>query len=254
MEKLLEMMYNINLSRIRKYQCPFCSFTSFLQHTCEDHVPEMHPEWRSLVKPVGESGLLSAHPTTLLFSPARDMEEIVSPATTGDPPSPDNVEDIDEDLIPSSTPHLNPNWLKDTKKNIKSLVIEKCSCKVRESVAKNEKIQNIGKKKEVRKELIDETLSHVLNIFGGVGKPSIAEMRELVFELAFQYPALFKEDEGVGYGLGGGKGVSGLANQMLDKFRKRQLASKKKASEAGEDVVLPAPRTKGKKALIYGDL
>ena len=79
-------------------------------------------------------------------------------------------------------------------------------------------------------------------------------MRELVFELAFQYPALFKEDEGVGYGLGGGKGVSGLANQMLDKFRKRQLASKKKGSEAGEDVVLPAPRTKGKKALIYGDL
>ena len=87
---------------------------------------------------------------------------------------------------------------------------------------KNEKIDNIIKKKEVRKELVDGTLSHVLDIFGCVGKPSIAEMREIVFELAFQYPAMFKDDEGIGYGLGGGRGVSGLANQMLDKLRKRQ--------------------------------
>ena len=42
------------------------------------------------------------------------------------------------------------------------LVIEKCSYKVRESVAKNEKIDNITKKKEVLKELVDGTISHVL--------------------------------------------------------------------------------------------
>ena len=74
-----------------------------------------------------------------------------------------------------------------------------------------------------------------------------------MFELAFIYPALFKEDESIGYGLGGGRGVSGLANQMLDKFRKRQLANSIRDNDDGIDVVLPAPRPEGKKALIYGN-
>ena len=124
--------------------------------------------------------------------------------------------------------------------------------KVREAVANGEIIENINKKKEVRRELVDETISHILDIFGHVSKPTIAEMREIVHELSFHYRALFKDDEGVGYGLGGGRGISGLANQMLDKFRKKQLAAKMKANLQDEKVVLPAPRLKGKKALIYG--
>ena len=111
------------------------------------------------------------------------------------------------------------------------------------------------KKKEVRKEIIDATLQHILEIFGGVNRPLIAEMREIVFEMSFQYPALFKEDDTVGYGLGGSKGVSGLANQMLDKFRKKQLATRTigSANHEGADVVMPAPRPKGKKTLLYGN-
>ena len=98
----------------------------------------------------------------------------------------DNTEDLDEaETTKSSTRYLSPDWLKTLKKEFHRLVIDKCSYKVRQSVTKNEKIVSIIKKKEVRKEIIDGTLAHILEVFGGVNKPLVAEMREVVFELSF---------------------------------------------------------------------
>ena len=227
-----------NIFRIRKFRCPFCGMISFLKENCEEHIVEKH-----------RKRILDQSEETGLEAPAADL----SPGQKEFA-----VEDEAGEEDEPSTRYNNPDWLKTTKKNFHKLVIEKCSYKVRQCVDKNEQISSAVKKKEVRKEIIDTALQHILEIFGGVNRPLIAEMREIVFEMSYQYPALFKDDDTVGYGLGGSKGVSGLANQMLDKFRKKQLAirtisSGGAAGADGEDIVMPAPRSKGKKTLLYGN-
>jgi hypothetical protein len=211
---------------------------TFLKEVCEDHIREKHPEW--ILDQSRESGLKSS---AAGLSPVSSAQKRFA------------EDDEDDEESETSTRYNNPDWLKTTKNNFNKLVIEKCSYKVRQCVENNEQISSIVKKKEVRKEIIDATLQHILEIFGGVNRPLIAEMREIVFEMSFQYPALFKQDDTVGYGLGGSKGVSGLANQMLDKFRKKQLATRTigSANHEGADVVMPAPRPKGKKTLLYGN-
>ena len=148
----------------------------------------------------------------------------------------------------SSSPHTRPDWLKDLKKDFRTVVIEKCSLKAREAVENDVKIEDTKKLKDVRNEIINETVSCLLNIFGDVGRPVVGQVREIVAEMGFHYPAMFKDDDiGYGYGLGGCKGITGLANQMLDRFRNRQ--SKRKApNPVGESE----PVKKGKKKIIYG--
>jgi hypothetical protein len=179
-----------------------------------------------------------------------------APPVGGPSPAPSPSVEHSEDLTSSthSTPHTNPHWLKEMKKNFKNVVIDKCSRKVQEAVENNTKISDIRKKKEVRNSIINETVSCLLEIFGGVGKPGVAEVREIVSEMGFHYPAMFKDDDvGFGYGLGGSKGVAGLANQMLDRFRSRAEEAKKKPLLDGEVIVsVDATAKKGKKKLIYG--
>ena len=70
------------------------------------------------------------------------------------------------------TPHTNPNWINETKARFKSLVIEKCSQRTREAVAKNDFIMDPKKKKFVSDEIINTTVDYLGEIFGGVGTPS----------------------------------------------------------------------------------
>lgn len=210
---------------------------TLVQEVCEEHIIKQHPQW--ILDQSRDSGLKSS-------------EACLSSVTSAHKRSAEDDEDVEESE--ASTRYNKPDWLKTMKKNFHKFVIEKCSYKVRQCVDKNEQISSVIKKKEVRKELIEATLQHILEIFGGVNRPLIAEMREIVFEMAFHYPAMFKDDDSVGYGLGGSKGMGGLANQMLDKFRKKQLATRttSSANHEGADVVKPAPRPKGKKTLLYG--
>jgi hypothetical protein len=186
-----------------------------------------------------------------------------SPATPSRGSSPVSRPQLGEDLTatpPQSSPHTyqrraQVDWLKDMKKNYKTAVIEKCSRKVQEAVENNTDISDIREKKEVRNSIINETVGCLLDIFGGVGKPAVAQMRELVSEMGFHYPAMFKEDDtGFGYGLGGCKGISGLPNQMLDRYRSRMAEMKKKTTfeEAGVVLDVATEKKKGKKKLIYG--
>ena len=217
--------------RIKKYKCPFCSFLTLILEVYEDHVKQEHPLWR--LPPSGQEVDCSA----LQSNPWNDTIPRTSVPGLSFAPQ--------MDLIPtSSTSHLHPDWLDKIKRNFHDIVIAKCSHKVREAVAKNDKIN---------KELIDETISHLMDVHGHSTKPTIAEMSEVVFEMAFQYPTMFKDEEGHGYGLGGGGGLQGLANQMLDKLRKRQAAAKIDASLKGENIKQPT-RQKGKKASIYGKI
>ena len=152
-----------------------------------------------------------------------------------------------------STAHTNPEWLKELKRNFKSDVIEKCSRDVQDAVENNTKLKNKRTKKEVRNSLINQTVSCLLDIFGGFDKPGVAEIRQIVSEMEFQYPAMFKEDDGLGYGLGGNKGNSGLANSILERFRTRGSELKKKTLfDNNEGVEEPVEKKKGKKKSIYG--
>ena len=92
-------------------------------------------------------------------------------------------------------------------------------------------------KKQIRCEIIDSVISHIFNIWGGVGIPSkflimeatdidksywlcalgLSVMREVATTLAIKYPKMFEDVGGIsesplGYGLGGK-----LGNKYLDK-------------------------------------
>ena len=157
----------------------------------------------------------------------------------------DQSNPIDEGIV-TSTPHLNPEWLKNLCKNMYSIVVEPCSKKVRHSVENNVKFDKPKEKREVRLEIIHSVLDHIQMIFGGVGRPKLSDMKEIKAELGCLYPAVFKDDECAGgYGLGGKKGLDSLPSQMLDMLRGREGSRKKDDGENGTKKV-------GKRKWIYG--
>ena len=153
-----------------------------------------------------------------------------------------------------SSPHLSPNWLKNLRDNFYELVISECSKKVRDAVDKNVAFESKKEIREIRLAIIHSTLDQIENVFGGIGKPKLAEMRLIVAEMGSIYPAMFKN--GVcqnGYGLGGLKGLDGLAVQMLDMLRGRDgNRNKRKEDESAEESAIPAK--KGKRKQIYGGI
>ena len=149
-----------------------------------------------------------------------------------------------------STPHLNPDWLKDLKLNFYSLIVEHCSKKVKDAVNENLKLEKVSDTREVRLALIHRTVDYLEEVHGGVTKPRLSEMREVAHELRFTYPAMFKDESVKGYGLGGVKGPDGLALQMLDIFRNRVGGSRsKKSLEADGEK---PDKKKGKRKYRYG--
>ena len=102
--------------------------------------------------------------------------------------------------------HSNPDWLRDLKRGFLKEIIEPCSKAVRNAVDKNERIENAVEKRSVRLEIKNSLVKCLIQTFGGVSRPHIKEVREVVVELQFIYPAMFREDETQGYGFGGVKG------------------------------------------------
>jgi len=66
------------------------------------------------------------------------------------------------------------------------------------------------------------------------------EAREIVAEMQFVYPALFKDDLSSGYGFGGHNGVKGLATRLVDAFRARSFGKSRGWNR------------RGKKKTVYG--
>ena len=157
------------------------------------------------------------------------------------------ISDIDDTSV-NSTPHLNPDWLKDFTKNFYSLIVEACSKKVGTAVDNNLSIDKPKEKREIKLSIIHSVLDYIQNVFGGVGRPRLKEMRIIAAELGYIYPAMFKDEDGFGgYGLGGSKGLDALPNQMLDMLRGREGA-RNKDSEGSSDKQV------GKRKWIYGKL
>lgn len=152
-----------------------------------------------------------------------------------------------------SSAHTNPQWLKNLKLNFKTDIIDKCAINVQEAVKNNSRISQIRECRDIRNAIINTTVNRIVEIFGGVSRPKIKEVREIVVEMQFVYPAMFREDVGSGYGFGGSKGVDGLANQMMDRIRSRDgLGCEKNPIQDTETDGNILPPKKGKKKLIYG--
>ena len=111
-------------------------------------------------------------------------------------------------------------------------------------------IEDERERLEAKRTIISTVVKHLIKIFGGVGVPKITEAREIMTELQFVYPAMFKDESVKGYGLGGDKGPDGLALQMLDIFRNRVGGnrSKKSLETDGEKP----DKKKGKRKYRYG--
>merc|ERR1712013_155218 len=140
----------------------------------------------------------------------------------------------------NSTPHTNPNWLSEFKQNFRSEIIDKCSANVRLAVYNNIYIDNRQEKRDVKNMILQAVVTRLVRIFGGVSSPKLNEAREIVAEMQFVYPALFKDDISSGYGFGGHNGVSRLATHLVEACRRRTFGKSR-----GWD-------RKGKKKTVYG--
>ena len=122
------------------------------------------------------------------------------------------IQSVTDDDTPS-TAFSNPDWLRNMKKNFRTEIIDKLSNPVCEAVANDVEIDDLKQRRIVRNDIINATVAYIIKIHGGVSRPKIGVMREVVTEMQFVYPAMFKNDDvGVGYGFGGVKGVNGLAH------------------------------------------
>jgi hypothetical protein len=218
----------IMLPRIFKYKCSLCSYIGERAIGCVDHIVENHPDWKQELN-FSSSG------------PVAGISQNNLPSTSS----------IDQDNPLTSTAYTNPDWLKSLKRNFRPEIIDNLASDVREAVAKDMKIDDKKHRRSIRNAIINSVVSYIVNIFGGVSRPKIGQVREIVTEMQFVYPAMFRdEDGGTGYGFGGGKGNDGLANQMLDRIRKVEHETKK--PEVGAVIEEAVGRKKGKKPDVYG--
>ena len=155
-----------------------------------------------------------------------------------------------------STVHTNPGWKDQLQRDFQSLIVDKCSRLTVNAVKNNEDITDIRSKKLVRNEIINTVVDHLLNVYGGVGTPKLAVMRDVKSIMVLKYPNMFGDDHtdaisNRGYGLGGTTGNKNLPCHMIDRFK----ALRNKLDKT-ESVMTPDTSTevkkKGKKADIYG--
>merc|ERR1712129_185093 len=150
------------------------------------------------------------------FDLQEDLDERISDSFTdiyleGD--AENHIKDIIEPVATSTF------WLKHFKKNFRRDIIERSSYDVKEAVKRNSRIENLKEKKCIRNMIINATVNRLNEVHTWSTRPKVSEVREIVAEMQFIYPAMFRDDNGSGYGLGGTKGVEGLANNMLDRLR-----------------------------------
>ena len=151
-----------------------------------------------------------------------------------------------------SSAHFNPGWLKTLKQDF-TVIVGQCSTKAIEAIQENTNFdsEHIRQFRNIRTEIIQTIVGYLNQVFGGHGKPKLSEMREVASQLAFLYPAMFKDESDVkGYGLGGSKGVDGLANNLLDAYRAMQ--GSRKNIIRNEDTKNKGDKKAGKRKQIYG--
>ena len=204
-----------------------------------NHILGSHPEWKEELSFQIED--LSASKSSSTSNPTESVEFASSSSSSP--------------MESTNSPFTNPDWLQKLKKSLKADIIDKCALNVREAIGGNKTIEDIRERRQIRNNIINTVVGQIVVIFGGIARPGIGDVRKIVTELQFIYPAMFKEEGvGSGYGFGGTKGVDGLANQMLDRIRDRDSGGAKKPGEktVGNDGIETPKRVKRK--LIFGNI
>ena len=158
----------------------------------------------------------------------------------------------------ASSSHGNPEWLGNLKRNFKEEIIDVCSLEVRHAVEENISFdsKNLKKKRETRMAIKSSIVKKLAEVFGGVSRPSLKNIRELVTVLQTIYPSMFRDEETFGYGLGGVNGNEAFAKQIKDALCKVDgLSSKARVKEsmpgASKEEVEAAVKASKKKP-VYG--
>ena len=130
----------------------------------------------------------------------------------------------------STTVHENPDWLQDLIFNFKEYIVDDLSKPTRDAFGSNQlNFNSEAQEAKVRMEIKNSIVDHLVTIFGGNGAPKIAQVRKIVQELQFVYPAMFKEEKGkkmrTGWKFGGSSGPDGLAKQILSAIQKKDKRS-----------------------------
>ena len=151
-----------------------------------------------------------------------------------------------------STSHTQPNWLNHLKKNMKTEIIDQCSSRTRQSVEDNEYIVNDYDFKKVKAEIISMLMDKIRKVFGGVGKPALDDWRELVIQLGYEYPTMFRDYGDEESGRRRVDSVKRLGLKLCDNYREK-LYRERKSNLAklpvGEDDNVECI---GKKKRVYG--
>jgi hypothetical protein len=198
------------------------------------HIKLVHPEWEEDM-----AGLLNGF-----------LKYLLKKATVTAVPGRVQAEGSDEKVVEQKecekkrSRYSNPDWLKDLKRGFLKEIIEPCSKAVKNAVDQNDKIENVAEKRAVRLEIKNSLVKVLIRTFGGVSRPHIKEVRQLVVELQFIYPAMFRDDESQGYGFGGVKGGEGFASQVLDAVCKKDGLNAKKL-KTGEGLNIPGSNGTG---------
>lgn len=166
--------------------------------------------------------------------------------------------------------HTDPNWSKNLKKSFLDEVVPNWSKKTRDAWVNNEEIMDKSKFRQVRAEIKDSLVDHIVRFFGTTKTPSLKVLTEIVKDvLSASYPFMFSQVEGsastiptlnFGRGLGGVKGVLNLPSQLWDSIYNKQIKlrtvenSKCSEDSTAVDLVEPARPRKGKKPHRQGKI
>ena len=171
-----------------------------------------------------------------------------------------NIQNSEKQKV--SNEFLHPNWKRDLQNKFQDLIITNCSKMTRDAWDNNEKLD--GKRfREVRSEILRRLIDHIIEVFGKVSAPSIADLRQIVNEtLSVGYPFMFGKGEGTaqsqeglgfGHGKGGIWGVEALPKQLKDRILKNQLEIRVAEQEQfDEDSTVDNTRKGKKRPTKYG--
>jgi len=225
-EEIDKAILKLNGSGIMQFGCAFCSFKSEMIHGSRVHISLDHPKWEDDLKTLDDLRTLAAPVNSSKAPPA------------------------------SSSPHTNPNWLKDLTSNFLAVVVDKCSTRVKQAIETNEVIEDLSEHKLVWNEILNTTVVHLMDIFGEISVPRKQDMREVGATLCALYPRMFRESNPTSAsGFEPSKKVlslNDLASNIIDRFRSKTKKKRPIKTEGDGEPVQEKLARLGKPKIIYG--
>ena len=145
------------------YKCKICGHIAS-EGLSFVHLAECHPGWQSIIQKNLTKPQSVGNKTSI-------SKELVD--ESADHANNESASSSEVSTQGNKTVHNNPNWCSDLIHNFKSVIFEKCSQRVKDAVENDEDIQNKKLRREVDREIINQTIDYLKVVFGGVDSPSM---------------------------------------------------------------------------------